>query len=329
MMNAQEFYANVEKTIGDYLPVEYANAEISLTTQVKHNDAERTGIAIHLPGENFTPIIYLDEYYRAYEQGGEMEDVLKEIADTRINNNLLPNEMKEPGFLADYDNVRGRLQMRAYDTEKNEKRLEGIVHHSFGDFSAAYAIVISNTPEHAIAAMVTPAMLEMWGITKKRLHDDTILSDLSREPVLMDMEEAMALAMGEEGGMNYLAQNTPVNHDKVEMSLFCLTNDERVNGAGLILNSVIQEKIAHILGGNYYVLPSSIHEVLILPDDGTMRASELGMMVRNINSSIVNPEDLLSDKVQIYDAGSKRLVNAAEYERNHEKTLPAMKAKAI
>ena len=329
MMNEKEFYENVKDSIGFFLPMEYAHAQIALTTQVKHNDMERTGISIRLPNETVCPIIYLDDYFRKYQAGTGIDEVMQQIAQVRTGQGALTAELISPGLISDYEQVRPMLQMRAYDTEKNEKRLEGIVHHCFGDYSSGYAIVLNNSPERTMSVMVTPAMLEMWGITKKRLHDDTILSDLSKEPVLMDIGAAMFSVMGEGEGKNYLDKDTPREALGPGKELMCLTNAEKVNGAGLILNSVVQEKIAQVFGGSYFVLPSSIHEVLVLPDDGSHTAKELGMMVHEINATELNPEDILSDKVQIYDVGSRKLVNAVEYEKNHEKNIPQTRGKTM
>ena len=67
------------------------------------------------------------------------------------------------------------------------------------------------------------------------------------------------------------------------------------------------KKVAELLGTNFYVLPSSIHELLILPDNGSMQLSELEAMVREVNATQVAPEDRLSDKVQYYDREAKLL----------------------
>ena len=72
------------------------------------------------------------------------------------------------------------------------------------------------------------------------------------------------------------------------------------------------EKVAELLGTNYYVLPSSIHQLLILPDNGSMQLSELEAMVREVNATQVAPEDRLSDKVQYYDRETKLLQRGQE-----------------
>lgn len=334
MMNEQEFYRNIQESIIGFLPEQYATAQITLTTKVKNNDVEQTGILVRMPEDKATPVIYLDAYFRQYEEGRGIEDILTEIAQVRDRALPSPISMLGADFLTDYENVRPLLQMRIFDTERNAKRLSGIVHHSFGDYSAAYGVLLSEDSEHAMSVMVTPELMDTWGITKKKLHDDTILADLSREPCLIPMSDMLGNMFGEGVPRNFLSDPSltmdSLEEDGME-KLFVLTNKEKVNGAGLILNSALQEKIANAVGGNYYVLPSSLHEVLILPDmpGMEMTAAQLSEMVHTINESTVAPEDTLSDKVEYYDAGSRKLLNAAEYEREKEWGMTPPKAKAI
>ena len=337
MMTEREFYQSVEQSLREYLPEEYMDAQISLTTQVKANDMEQTGVVIRISGEAVTPIIYLGVFYEQYQQGRDMNEIMPEIAQTRIHAIDGPIKEIDVNLFKDYENIRPKLQMRVYDTERNEKRLDGIVHHSYGDFTAAYSIMLGNAPDHSMGVMITPQMLSSWGISKKKLHDDTILADLSREPVLAPVQEMMMNAMDGSAYHNYLQdkEEKPFVPDENEgVQMLCLTNGDRLNGAGLILNSVIQEKVANICEGNYYVLPSSVHEVLIVPDKGDMpevSARVMNEMVRDINLSVVSPQDILSDKVQYYDAKSRTLMNAVAYEREHEKLPDAQinRGKAI
>ena len=328
-MREQDFYESVREGILAHLPMGYEDAEVSLTRQVKNNDTEKCGITIRRPGESICPIIYLDDFYKQYEDGKPIDALIGRIVDLRIN--LSPGIAEEinPQSLADYEAVRPRLQMRIFDTEKNEKKLEEIVHHSYGDFSAGYSIMLGESKERSMSVMITPSMMDMWGITKRRLHDDTILADLGREPVLADMG-SMMMSFGEGTDCrNFLKENVPLDPQSVELPMFVLTSRERMHGAGLILNPVVQQKIANILGGDYYVLPSSIHEVLVMPNTGDHNARELTEMVREVNRTMVAPEEVLSDKVQLYDSRNKTLVNAEEHEREQAKVPVPNKGKSI
>ena len=321
MMTREEFYENVKEKIFGYLPEKFEDADIRLCSNVKNNDIVETGIAIRLPGEIITPVIYLEDYFQQYQNGENMGDILMAIGNARGQLMDTRDMEIDAESLTDYEKVKGNLQMRVFDTEKNEKRLEGLVHHSFGDYSSAYAILLSDDPETSMSVMVTPDMMERWGITKRQLHEDTIQADMSRGPILMDMESTMSSLMGGMEPQNYLEKPIPeevlFKGEDGPPPFFCLTNRERMNGAGLILNPQVQEKLANELG-NYYVLPSSIHEVLILADVGDrelFNAKGLEEMVKSINESTVAPKEVLSDKVEYYDASARMLVNAVEYER--------------
>ena len=329
MMREQDFYESVRERIIASLPAGFEDAEVSLTRQVKQNDTVKCGITIKKPGESICPIIYLDDFYRQYEDGKPIDSLIGQIVDLRAG--LSPGIAQEinPASLGDYEAVRPRLQMRIFDTEKNEKRLEDIVHHSYGDFSAGYAVKMGESEHKTMFVMITPSMMEMWGITKRRLHDDTILADLSREPVLVDMGSMMMSFGDGTDCRNFLKENKPIDPQEVDMPMFVLTSQDRIHGAGLILNPVVQQKIAHILGGDYYVLPSSIHEVLVLPNTGGRSVRDLTEMVREVNRTMVAPDEVLSDKVQFYDSRSKTLMNAEEHERSQEKVPVPGRGKSI
>ena len=73
---------------------------------------------------------------------------------------------------------------------------------------------------------------------------------------------------------------------------------KQMNGASLLLQEDIRKQIGECLGSDYFVLPSSIHEVLILPDNGMFEVPALNQMVQEVNETQVEPQERLSDKVQ-------------------------------
>ena len=83
-----------------------------------------------------------------------------------------------------------------------------------------------------------------------------------------------------------------------------------MEGAGLILQEDIMQKIGELMGGNYYILPSSIHEVLVIPENAGLTTRELSDMVHEINQTEVAAVDRLSDKVQFYDRETAIIENA-------------------
>ncbi|WMC91306.1 DUF5688 family protein [Kineothrix sp. MB12-C1] len=92
------------------------------------------------------------------------------------------------------------------------------------------------------------------------------------------------------------------------MTMYCLTNKARVNGAACILNTKVQEKIAKQLGGAFYVIPSSTNEVLILSKTEDIDFRELEKMVQEVNLMHVSVDERLSDYMYEYDNIGHELV---------------------
>ena len=108
--------------------------------------------------------------------------------------------------------------------------------------------------------------------------------------------------------------------------MFCLSNAQKMNGASLLLQEDIRKQIGECLGSDYFVLPSSIHEVLILPDNGMFEVPELNAMVQEVNETQVERQEQLSDKVQFCDKKTAVLENAERREARLEKEKAAEKA---
>ena len=115
-------------------------------------------------------------------------------------------------------------------------------------------------------------------------------------------------------------QNLLIGGDVPEMpSLLVLTTEDGRLGASALYYNGIQERIGQIVGGDYYVLPSSVHEVLILPDDGHTNARELAEMVKQINENEVSPEERLGNKVLHFRTDLQKLQVAADMDHDKDR----------
>ena len=101
-----------------------------------------------------------------------------------------------------------------------------------------------------------------------------------------------------------------------------------MNGASLLLQEDIRKQIGECLGSDYFVLPSSIHEVLILPDNGMLEVPELNAMVKEVNETQVERQEQLSDKVQFCDGKTAVMENAERRETRLEESEEAEKVTA-
>lgn len=90
------------------------------------------------------------------------------------------------------------------------------------------------------------------------------------------------------------------------------------------------DQIGESLKGDYYILPSSTHEMLVLPDNGEMTSHELKRMVMEVNNSEVRPEEKLAGEVYHYDTKDRIFEKASAFEerqkaKGKEQTMPDKK----
>lgn len=328
MMNQKDFYEYIKDNVKNYLPPSFDNAKIELTETIKVNDVKLTSINIVKPGERICPAVYLNSIYDQYQGGKDLDRCVGDVADCRIEYDD-PDFIPDISKLMDYENVKENLQVRICDPELNQERLNRMVHSIQGDYAAIYYVNLTEDDEFSSSMPITHEMLAIWNISKEQLHTDAIAADKNREPIFCVMSDLMdEMFMGKEP-CNMLLENGCIVQGAFEMPMYCLTNGNRSNGASLIFHDDILEKIGKVIRSDYYVLPSSLHEVLILPDSTEMPIADMTAMVREINEFQVAVEDRLSDKIQFYSREEKMLENAqkrenrlsAEKEKHSEKSI--------
>lgn len=322
-MNRKEFYEYIKNNVKNYLPQTYENAEIKLQEIAKNNGVNLTAITIPEGTQRAVPSIYLDSMYQDYLNGKPLDSCVGDVADMRIElqdmaayvNLGLPD-------IRNYEEMKDKLQVRICDPEWNKDRLADKVYTEHGDFAAYYTINLEEDQHGTSSIPVTVNLMKSWGVTAEQIHADATAADKDRGAVLMDMKEIInSMVFGGEEPENLL--NHKLDMETIENPMFCLTNENKMNGASLLLQEDIRKQIGECLGSDYFVLPSSIHEVLILPDNGMFEVPALNQMVQEVNETQVEPQERLSDKVQFCNGKTAVLENAERREARLEKTKEA------
>ena len=198
--------------------------------------------------------------------------------------------------------------------ELNRDKLKNQVYTEQGDFAATYHIKIGGDGMLRGSAAVTPNLLKGWGITEEQLREDSLRAEHSKGAVFTDIEELVAEKTFGLKSTNLLDKQNDVIDNEVGFSFYCLTSEEKRYGASMILQEDVMGKVSKLMGGDFYILPSSIHETLIVPTTSQMTLEDMSIMVQYVNKEAVEPEDKLSDKVQFYDSKEMVIENAKKRE---------------
>ena len=89
--------------------------------------------------------------------------------------------------------------------------------------------------------------------------------------------------------------------------MYVLSNPMRVNGASVLAYPNLQEQLESVFPQDCYLLPSSLHEMIIIPKDLGMTPKEMGEMVREVNQKEVARDEILSDRVYEFDREKRQL----------------------
>lgn len=283
-MNYNVFISTVKTSIEERL-----NEEISVRvcSARKNNGVEKIGLAFQKSVERLSPTIYMEEYYKQFEEGEAIEHIVDKVL-------LLYSEIRYPEGvdiqkLDSYDEIEDIIAYKLINYEKNKKLLEEIPHQKYLDFAIVYYLLLEAGEVGSATMLIRNAHLEMWNVSKEKIFEQAAHNTpLLLEPECCDIETVL-----EEFGLKGEKSSNP--------KLYVLTNQSRSFGAAAILYDGLLKKVEEMLGESYYILPSSVHEVIILPFSMSSERKDLELMVREINEEHVEEEEILSNRIFFYD----------------------------
>ena len=278
----------VEKRAGE-------NYRVKLNDVMKNNGVVLRGITLMQDDSNISPAIYLNPYYDAYENGDTtLGTVIDEVIDTYERNKI--NRSIDMKFFLNYETVRSRIIFKLINTEKNRELLRDVPYIPFHDLSIVFQCLVSEERFGNASILIHNVHLQLWKVNARELYECA----LENTPLLQGYELADMNTVLEEmkalGGID----DEEIEDMQQEVPMYVLSNKSRINGASCILYKDILKDFAMVVDKDLYVLPSSIHEVILLPSDGTQESEQLKEMVREINQSQVEKEEVLSDSVYYY-----------------------------
>ena len=200
----------------------------------------------------------------------------------------------------EWKNVRAKIEMTVINKAWNEDAMSGIPHMDFLDL-VLYCRIIIDKNENGVASMIVQKhMLKEWDISEEELWEAAFSNLKTEEFEIKDVNEVLRFIFPERDLTGLPDKN------KFESALYVLTNKYQNRGAIGMLRTDLLEKFAEWGDCDLYILPSSIHEVLLLADN-EIPVDELRRMVRSVNRGVVDEMDRLSDEVYYYQRGSGKL----------------------
>ena len=218
-----------------------------------------------------------------------------------INNEL--NAAVQNGInvsnLTDFEKVKDSICYKLVNTEANSAILKEVPHIDKLDLSVVFYILISEQDDGGIVtAMIKDSLAEAWGRSAEELFE------LAKENTPKHFKGSVRDMMSVLGDLTGYIDSTDVEIEVSDCPMYVCSNKQCMNGASAVLYDGLLEEFSKTVGNDLYVLPSSIHEMILVPVNDRFDPDELRAMVSEINTTQVAPDEVLSDNVYIYRRGA-------------------------
>ena len=265
-------------------------------SSLKNNGLTRLGVTICDPRINISPTIYLEDFYKQHQDGTNLLDIIQSLIaiyeDVRFDCSWQLEEFY------DFNAIQHKIAYKIIHKKDNAQLLQDVPHVPFHDLAVVFYLLMELSPNGLGTVLITNDMADFWEITAAELYETAA----KNTPLLLPVEfKPMRLAVYEMLGTSNSYDDYEDNH------MYVLTNSLHQFGAASILYNNVLEFIANELRDDYYILPSSIHEVIILPKRYSPSPEELNQMIIDINETQVAVDEVLSNHAYYYSQLHKSL----------------------
>ncbi len=256
------------------------------------NNVRREVMVIRVDQERATPCIPLESLYAMHQLGETLEEIIdKVVAIVQDNPNITVEDIKR---IQNWDYVKELVEVRIVGTENNQEFLSEVPHREFLDCSVIYYLNVDSwiVGDRHASIKITNQNMSMWGITIEELDKCASTNYLKKEITFQSMQEVLAELLENEQEGDLEDESKP---------MYVLSNKERQYGAVVMTDDKMLQSVYQKLKGDYYILPSSLHELILVPIEMAIEISELKEMVVSINEAVVSDDEILSNSIYYYD----------------------------
>lgn len=317
-MNYQEFLNYMKENISNYLKQyeakktnldgenaldEEEDYTVELHPVIKNNGVKLDGLIIRRRNENISPNIYLNSYFEAYQLGKPLNCIMEEIAEqyflVRCEHTIKVDN------LLDFNAIKKDIIIRLVNFEKNEEQLKNCPHRKFLDLAITYRYMAQRDESGIASSLISFDEFHQWDITEDELYRIALFNTMREFPWHMEtlasvILECLKRTMPEDAHDELREELENLADGDYETNMYVLSNSSDLNGASCILYDNVIKNFAKVVDSNIIILPSSIHEVILVPEGEDTNPIFLQELVKDANKTAVGLIDLLSDNIYYY-----------------------------
>lgn len=279
----QKFVTEVKELLQEQLGNGY---ELTIQSIIKVNDTQLCGIMISNKETNICPIIYMEQYYQQYLNGMVIEDIIKCIMTVHEENKC---ETSCDFDFFHWNTVKNKIVMKLINLKSNEEYLKNVAYIPFHDLAIVFCVLVEMDTPGIATTIVKNEFLNVWNVTKEEIYE------IAKEntPKLFSYDFFSVGSILEE-------------FMEIKDKVYILTNEFRIFGASCILYDGMLEMIRQELGKDFFLIPSSIHEWVIVPND-LYDEETFNEMIKEVNETSLKEDEILGTHCYYYDSAKKEL----------------------
>lgn len=312
LLSYEEFKDRVMHEFIDYLPEKYSDWMLELHTIPKLNQV-LTGITIRpkVPCKAFiAPTFYMERLYEQYEESGSFEKTMSEQA-VYLEESIkfVPKNI----LSLDFTKVRKKIVFQIVNTVENVEMLKRCPHRNFEDLSIVYRAITGISKNGVSGFLITNDIAEAESLNEEELYKLAYENTRKLFPFKSERIEVMMRRLMRRWGADEteIREAFPGYTKTPEKErIYVVTNRHDFFGANALLYSDVIAELAERIGTDCYILPSSVHDLIVLSTETYTKQSNLANIVKTTNNESVRPSDRLSDSVYLYSLSERKISRA-------------------
>lgn len=293
-LSEKEFAAAIKNKLEAY----YGNkCKVSVQEVLMNNSVRNYNLNLSSEDAKMSHSICLDTLFDNYTGGEDITEICWGIIDLCEHDQgryeTDPRIGEVFNRLLCFEMIKDRICYKLINADMNSIMLKSHPHRFFLDLAVVYFISIPTEWMNAdqLSIAITDKHLTLWGVDEEilyKLAEKNTVSLLGTKACLVKdfLEECL--------GSKFIS-----SFDKIP-ELWMVSNSTRVSGAAVMLDKKLMAQMAEEIGSDYYILPSSIHEILLHAVSDNDKSNDMGQAVRDVNMSVVGREEILSNHAYRY-----------------------------
>lgn len=246
--------------------------EVEVYEAVKNNEVKRVGLVLKSEQIPVSPTVYMEEFHNQYSKGATISELVKSIE--RLYQRVKVTDSQPYIDILDYQKIKSKIAYKLINKKQNRKNLRDTPYKEFFDMVMVPYVMFENSDFGYATMQIREEHLESWGV-----DSETVLQDA--------MENSEHLL--------------PAELSLLTECMCVITNVTHSMGASAICYPGVLERVGEMLKENFYILPSSIHEFIAIPESFAAAEDYLKKTVREINQTAVAAEEILSNEIYYYN----------------------------